>query len=71
LNPKILSQLVQPIVLQVRHPGMDPQGTQDNALRNNPLLQRHIVENIVKLLVVSQIRHTDELLHYRHPIGHA
>lgn len=70
LKPKILSQLVHPIVLQVRHPGMAPQGIHNIPFRNRPFLHKQMVENIVKLLVVSQMRQTDELSQDKHPMGH-
>ena len=70
VNPKIASQLVQPALLQARHPAIEPQGTHTESLRKVPGMQSQIVPNIVKLLNVSQIVHTVAEVHRKLPIGH-
>ena len=63
-------QEVQPVTLQVRQPGMAPQGMHCVWFRNMPELHWQTPDDKVKLAAVSQVVHDVALVHLKHPISH-
>lgn len=70
VNPKTELHDVQPVDVQVRHPGMAPHGTHWAWFKNIPELHWQMPDTRLKLAAVSQVVHDVALVHIKHPISH-